>query len=123
MNSEQFHQVLIRFEPSFRACFPALTDEDLRRLQAGPRETLLLVLHERYGYTNAQARAAWNEFVLRYVDGQTTPAENDLRSQQPLNLHRQSTYQPSRHRLPGVLRSAWIRVGCCGIAAKKLSLL
>src|SRR5262245_4829067 len=71
MNNEQFHQVLIRFEPSFRACFPALTDEDFQQLLAGPRENLLLVLHRRYGYSNAQARSAWNEFILRYVDGQT----------------------------------------------------
>jgi hypothetical protein len=30
---------------------------------------LLDVLQRRYGYSVDQAKAAWNDFVLRYVDG------------------------------------------------------
>ncbi|MCB0108038.1 MAG: hypothetical protein KDE53_19080 [Caldilineaceae bacterium] len=31
---------------------------------------LLMVLATRYGYTRDDAIGAWNEFVLRHVDGQ-----------------------------------------------------
>ena len=47
-----------------------VTDDDVAQIN-GKFETFVGVLQERYGYTRAQAKAAWNEFVLRYVDGHT----------------------------------------------------
>jgi hypothetical protein len=69
MNMYQIHSILRQFRTSFRAFFSVLTDQDFSVILTAPGETLLIVLQERYGYTRLQAKAAWNEFVLRYVDG------------------------------------------------------
>jgi hypothetical protein len=73
MNRDLLHTILQQFQVNFLAYFSALTQCDLHTILAGESETLLTVLQARYGYTQAQAKAAWNDFVLRYVDGQ--PAE------------------------------------------------
>jgi hypothetical protein len=69
MNAQLLHATLRRFRRSFLAFFPALTVQDYHTLLAGEGETLLAVLHMRYGCTPGEARGAWNEFVLRHVDG------------------------------------------------------
>ncbi|MCC6168963.1 MAG: hypothetical protein IT329_17205 [Caldilineaceae bacterium] len=69
MDSRRLHAVLTRFFDRFLAVFPALTSQDLSALLAGSGETLLDLLQSRYGYTRAQAKTAWNDFVLTHVDG------------------------------------------------------
>jgi hypothetical protein len=71
MDSRRLREILIRFQASFLAAFPALTIQDLQMIVTGPREseTLLDRLQMRYGYTRAEAKAAWNDFVLVHVDG------------------------------------------------------
>jgi hypothetical protein len=69
MNTVLLHTILSKFRRNFLAFFTILTEQDYQALQAGSSEGLLDLLQERYGYTRAQAKAAWNEFVLRYVDG------------------------------------------------------
>ena len=78
MNIYQIHPILRQFRTSFRAFFSALTDQDLGVILAAPSEMLLIVLEERYGYTRLQAKAAWNEFVLRYVDGRVPEDRAEL---------------------------------------------
>lgn len=72
MNTCLLHSVLNQFPLSFLAFFGALTKRDLRAILDGEGETLITILQERYGYNRAQAKMAWNEFVLRYVDGHPT---------------------------------------------------
>lgn len=69
MNAHHLHTVLVQFRVTFLTYFTALTDDDLATILQGPSETLLEVLQLRYGYTREQAKAEWNEFVLRHVDG------------------------------------------------------
>jgi hypothetical protein len=69
MDKHRLENVLQKYRSNFLDYFPEVSDQDLRRIQAGPSETLLDVLQARYGYTPAQARAAWNDFVLDEVDG------------------------------------------------------
>jgi hypothetical protein len=69
MNRQGLHRVLTQFSVEFRVHFGRLTEQDVHLILTGPRETLLTVLGHRYGYTPAQAKTAWNEFVLRAVDG------------------------------------------------------
>lgn len=69
MSDEKLQETLRRFRSTFRAWFVAVTDQDMCAILAAPRATLLSVLGERYGYSSAEAKAAWNEFVLRHVDG------------------------------------------------------
>jgi hypothetical protein len=81
MNAQHLHTALIQFRISFLAYFAALTDDDLAAILRGPSETLLEVLQLRYGYTREQAKAEWNEFVLRHMDG-----PNSLDRSQPLPI-------------------------------------
>jgi hypothetical protein len=69
MDAQLLHATLKRFRGSFLAFFPALTTQDYQTLLAGEGETLLDLLGRRYGCTRGEARSAWNEFVLRHVDG------------------------------------------------------
>jgi hypothetical protein len=69
MNTQRLHAVLQQHRVSFLACFRALTSQDYALLLEAPSETLLTLLQQRYGYTRSQAKTAWNDFVLRYVDG------------------------------------------------------
>ena len=78
MNMYQIHHILRQFRASFRVFFSALTDQDFGHILAAPSEMLLIVLQERYGYTRLQAKAAWNEFVLRYVDGRVLEDRAEL---------------------------------------------
>jgi hypothetical protein len=71
MLPQQYHQVLNHFQANFRYFFSKLTDEDMRTLLTGSPAALLSVLEQQYGYAAPEAKAAWNEFVLRYVDGNT----------------------------------------------------
>lgn len=85
--------VLTQFRTNFLAYFPELSDQDLRLILLGPSETLLTVLQAHYGYTFAEAKAAWNDFVLREVDGQ------------PLDLSSPDATGPPVYRYIGRLRS------------------
>jgi hypothetical protein len=69
MNTQQLHAVLRQFRGSFLTFFSALTEQDYQRLLEEESERLLALLQQRYGYTRSQAKSAWNEFVLRQVDG------------------------------------------------------
>lgn len=74
MNRDLLHTVLKQFQAHFVDFFPAVTASDLQAILAGECEMLLHVLQERYGYTRSQAKEAWNEFILRHVDGQLVKA-------------------------------------------------
>ena len=68
-NTPRLHHVLRRFRVSFLTYFTACTEQDYATLLEGQSETLLDLLQQRYGYTRGEAKATWNEFVLRHVDG------------------------------------------------------
>ena len=71
MNRDLLQTILKQFQTNFVAFFPALTPADLQTILAGECEMLLLILQERYGYTDGQAKSVWNEFVLCHIDGQS----------------------------------------------------
>lgn len=74
MNPTILHRTIRQFRHAFLTDFNRLTEQDLRTILNGPSETLLTVLNKHYGYTPAQAISAWNEFVLRRVNGQRAKA-------------------------------------------------
>ena len=80
MDRHTLHTVVTRFRAIFLATFPALTAQDLRMILQGPPETLLDRLQARYGYTRAEAKAAWNDFVLAHVDGRDPDEPHAARS-------------------------------------------
>ena len=78
MNTQWLHTVLKQLRANFLAHFHALTEQDVGAILVGQSETLLIVLQQRYDYTRPQAKAAWNEFVLRYVDGHGSLSHSGL---------------------------------------------
>ncbi len=73
ITTQQLHVLLKQFQVGFRLAFPKLTDQDYAAILAGEGETLLTLLQARYGYTPGQVKEAWNDFVLRIVDGPRMP--------------------------------------------------
>ena len=52
-----------------RQYFPHLSERDLAQIVAAPPADALLVLQRCFGGDVAEAKAAWNDYVLRYIDG------------------------------------------------------
>lgn len=69
MNTALIHFILRRYRCTFQTHFAAFTDQDLDRALYADGTLLLELFAERYGYGQPEAKAAWNDFVLRYVDG------------------------------------------------------
>jgi hypothetical protein len=53
-----------------RACFPTLTERDLMQMVHAPAQRAVYILQHSFGCNLEDAKAAWNDYVLRYVDGQ-----------------------------------------------------
>ncbi|HRW09525.1 MAG TPA: hypothetical protein P5121_30700 [Caldilineaceae bacterium] len=70
MNRVILHRTIRQFRQQFLMNFQRVTENDLHAILAESSEMLLMVLATRYGYTRDDAIGAWNEFVLRHVDGQ-----------------------------------------------------
>jgi hypothetical protein len=51
-----------------RACFPGLGERELMQLLTAPQHAIR-ILQCGWGCDVADAKAAWNDYVLRYVDG------------------------------------------------------
>jgi hypothetical protein len=99
MNTQLLHIVLKQVRDRFLAYFSSLNDADLRAILNGQSEMLLDILQQRYGVGRDQAKAAWNDLVLRYVDG-----NNDERA-----LHHSPVYVEAAPRT-GVHRPQSVRL-------------
>ncbi len=69
MNTALIHIILRRYRRSFLTFFAAFGEQDVERALHGDGAYLLQMFAERYGYGQSEAKAAWNEFVMRFVDG------------------------------------------------------
>jgi hypothetical protein len=71
-NEELLTQVRSRQAAHLRACFPTLTERDLLQILGSKPPQAVYVLQQRFGCDVEDAKAAWNDFVLRYIDGPQT---------------------------------------------------
>lgn len=71
MNRIVLHRTIRQFRHQFLTDFQLFTEQDIQRILTGPCETLLALFAERYDYSRDEAIFAWNEFVLRRVDGES----------------------------------------------------
>ncbi len=53
-----------------RACFPTLTERDLVQMLNAPAQRAIYILQHSFGGNLEDAKAAWNDYVLKYIDGQ-----------------------------------------------------
>ncbi len=58
-----------------RTCFPSLTERDLIQMVNAPAQHAIYILQRSFGGNLEDAKAAWNDYVLRYVDGQPSSCE------------------------------------------------
>lgn len=52
-----------------RACFPDLAERDLMQLLLSKPAHAVYVLQQSFDCDVEDAKAAWNDYVLRYIDG------------------------------------------------------
>jgi hypothetical protein len=79
MHSEDLlTRIRTRHSADLRACFPHLSERDLMQIIAAPHYAVH-VLQRCFGGDVEEAKAAWNDFVLRYLDGPQRNSEGDGR--------------------------------------------
>jgi hypothetical protein len=69
VNEELLTQIRSRQAAHLRACFPSLAERDLIQILASKPKQAVYVLQQSFGCDIEEAKAAWNDFVLRYMDG------------------------------------------------------
>jgi hypothetical protein len=52
-----------------RACFPGLSERELMQILTAAPQHAVNILQRCFDCDREDAKAAWNEYVLRYVDG------------------------------------------------------
>ncbi len=52
-----------------RTCFPGLSERELMQVLAAPPRHAVYILQHCFDCPLEDAKAAWNDYVLRYVDG------------------------------------------------------
>ena len=58
-----------------RTCFPSLAEPDLLQMVNAPARRAIYILQRSFGGNLEDAKAAWNDYVLRYVDAQPSSGE------------------------------------------------
>ncbi len=66
-----------------RSCFPSLSERDLVQMLNAPAQQAIDILQRSFGGNREDAKAAWNDYVLRYIDGQPSRCEGNGSPAQP----------------------------------------
>ena len=69
MSEQLFTYLEAQQETHLRRCFPNLSERDLAVILLSPHEYAPAVVQRCFGGNAAEAKAAWNDYVLRYIDG------------------------------------------------------
>jgi hypothetical protein len=72
-SDELLTRLRTRESADLRLHFPALSERELMQLLAASPQHAAYILQRCFGCDAAEAKAAWNEYVLRYIDGPKTP--------------------------------------------------
>jgi hypothetical protein len=67
-NDDLLTRIRTRQAADLRACFPGLSERDLMQILTAPRYAVN-ILQGSFGGNAEEAKAAWNDFVLRHLDG------------------------------------------------------
>jgi hypothetical protein len=78
-NGELLTQIRSRQVANLRACFPDLAERDLMQILCSTPRHAVYVLQQSFHCDIEEAKAAWNDYVLRYVDGPSTPDDRQAR--------------------------------------------
>lgn len=84
---ELLTRIRTRQASDLRACFPTLSERDLMQVLCANHQQAAFILQQCFSGSVEDAKAAWNDFVLRYIDGRdassTRQLEGDSRPQPP----------------------------------------
>jgi hypothetical protein len=67
-NEDLLSRIRTRQSADLRARFPQLSERDIMQIIGAPHHAVH-VLQRCFGGDVEEAKAAWNDFVLRYLDG------------------------------------------------------
>jgi hypothetical protein len=74
MTSDQLlTRLRTRETADLRLHFPDLSERELMQLLAASPQHAAYILQRCFGCDAADAKAAWNDYVLRYIDGPKAP--------------------------------------------------
>jgi hypothetical protein len=68
-DDELLTRLRARHAADLRTCFPGLAERDLMQILAAKPQHAVYILQQCFGCHQEEAKAAWNDFVLRYIDG------------------------------------------------------
>ena len=71
-DDELLTRLRTRHAAVLRTCFPGLSERDLMQILAAKPRHAVYILQQCFGCAPEDAQAAWNDFVLRYLDGPHT---------------------------------------------------
>jgi hypothetical protein len=74
-NEELLVSIRTKQMAGLRTCFPSLTERDLVQILNAPARRAICILQRSFGGNLEDAKAAWNDYVLRYIDGQPAGCE------------------------------------------------
>ncbi|MFN8467219.1 MAG: hypothetical protein U0X20_16805 [Caldilineaceae bacterium] len=72
-NDELLTRLRTRETADLRLHFPDLSERELIQLLAASPQHAAYILQRCFGCDAADAKAAWNDYVLRYIDGPKVP--------------------------------------------------
>ena len=70
---ELLSRLRTRETAELRNHFPSLSERELMQLLAASPQHAAYILQRCFGCDAADAKAAWNDYVLRYIDGSKAP--------------------------------------------------
>jgi hypothetical protein len=79
IRQELTERIRTRQAADLRACFPDLSERDLMLMLTARPPQAVYILQQCFGCEMEDAKAAWNDYVLRYVDGQAQREEEERR--------------------------------------------
>ncbi len=68
-DDELLTRLRARHAADLRTCFPGLAERDLMQILAARPRHAIYILQQCFSCGPEDAQAAWNDFVLRYIDG------------------------------------------------------
>src|SRR4051794_14868042 len=77
-DDELLARLRTRHASDLRSCFPGLAERDLMQILAAKPQHAVYILQRCFDCPQEEAKAAWNDFVLRYIDGPRVNRSLDL---------------------------------------------
>ncbi|MFN8464025.1 MAG: hypothetical protein U0X20_00680 [Caldilineaceae bacterium] len=89
-SDELLSRMRTRQTADLHARFSALSERDIIQILCATPDRAVYILQQCYGWDAEDAKAVWNDYVLRCVDGHSTPGQMEISTCG--NLHIQTCF-------------------------------